>query len=52
MRRDFPAMDNRTWLAANVMHRTDNGFRFERRPYDLPFLKPDFAIRDNLEVPW
>jgi succinate dehydrogenase/fumarate reductase flavoprotein subunit len=52
MRRDFPAMDNRGWLAANVMIKTDNGFRFERRPYELPFLKPDFAVKDNLEVPW
>jgi succinate dehydrogenase/fumarate reductase flavoprotein subunit len=52
MRRDFPAMDNRAWLAANVMVKTDNGFRFEQRPYDLPFLKPDFVVRDNLEVPW
>ena len=52
MRRDFPAMDNQGWLAANVMIKTDNGFRFERRPYELPFLKPDFAVKDNLEVPW
>jgi succinate dehydrogenase/fumarate reductase flavoprotein subunit len=52
MRRDFPAMDNQAWLAANVLIKTDNGFRFEQRPYELPFLKPDFAVRDNLEVPW
>jgi len=52
MRRDFPAMDNRAWLAANLLIKTDNGFRFERRPYDLPFFRPDFAVRDNLEVPW
>ena len=52
MRRDFPAMDNGAWLVANLMIRTEDGFRFERRPYELPFLKPDFAVRDNLEVPW
>jgi succinate dehydrogenase flavoprotein subunit len=52
MRRDFPAMDNRAWLAANLLIKTDNGFRFEQRPYDLPFFRPDFAVKDNLEVPW
>ena len=52
MRRDFPMQDNARWLAANVMVRTDNGFRFEQRPYELPFFKPDFATTDNLEVAW
>ena len=52
MRRDFPMQDNRRWLAANLMIRTDNGFRFEPRPYDLPFFQPDFAVKDNLEVAW
>ena len=52
MRRDFPQTDNAAWLAANVMHRTDNGFRFARRPYDLPFFRPDFVRKDNLEVAW
>ncbi len=52
MRRDFPLQDNAPWLAANVMERTENGFRFEQRPYELPFFKPDFATRDNLEVAW
>jgi succinate dehydrogenase/fumarate reductase flavoprotein subunit len=52
MRRDFPQTDNAIWLAANVMHRADNGFRFERRPYELPFFKPDFVRKDNLEVAW
>jgi len=52
MRRDFPQTDNAVWLAANVMHKADNGFRFERRPYDLPFLQPNFVLRDNLQVPW
>ena len=52
MRRDFPETDNRSWLAANLLIRTDNGFRFEKRPYDLPFFAPDFAAKDNLDVPW
>jgi succinate dehydrogenase/fumarate reductase flavoprotein subunit len=52
MRRDFPLQDNARWLVANVMQRTANGFRFERRPYELPFFKPDFVTRDNLEVAW
>ena len=52
MRRDFPLQDNARWLAANVMKRTENGFRFEQRPYELPFFKPDFVTRNNLEVAW
>jgi succinate dehydrogenase/fumarate reductase flavoprotein subunit len=52
MRRDFPQTNNEEWLAANVLIKTGNGMRFERRPYELPFLKPDFARQDNLEVPW
>jgi succinate dehydrogenase/fumarate reductase flavoprotein subunit len=52
MRRDFPLQDNERWLAANVMRRTENGFRFEQRPYELPFFQPDFVTRDNLEVAW
>jgi succinate dehydrogenase / fumarate reductase, flavoprotein subunit len=52
IRRDFPMQDNRRWLAANLMIRTDNGYRFELRPYDLPFFQPDFAVKDNLEVAW
>jgi len=52
MRRDFPMQDNSRWLAANLMIRTDNGYRFELRPYDLPFFQPDFAVKDNLEVAW
>jgi succinate dehydrogenase/fumarate reductase flavoprotein subunit len=52
MRRDYPLQDNETWLAANVMQRTENGFRFQRRPYELPFFRPGFATRDNLEVAW
>ena len=52
MRRDFPLQDNARWLAANIMVRTDNGHRFEQRPYETPFFKPDFATRNNLEVAW
>jgi succinate dehydrogenase/fumarate reductase flavoprotein subunit len=52
MRQDFPLQDNAAWLAANVIERTENGFRFRRRPYDLPFFRPDFVTRDNLEVAW
>jgi succinate dehydrogenase/fumarate reductase flavoprotein subunit len=51
-RRDYPQMDNAHWLAANVLRKTDNGFRFEQRPYDLAFFKPDFMEKDNLEVAW
>jgi succinate dehydrogenase/fumarate reductase flavoprotein subunit len=52
IRRDFPLTDNESWLAANLMIRTENGFRFEKRPYALPFFAPGFSTRDNLEVPW
>jgi succinate dehydrogenase/fumarate reductase flavoprotein subunit len=52
MRRDFPRQDNEHWLVANIMRRTENGFRFEQRPYDLSIFKPDFATKDNLEVAW
>jgi succinate dehydrogenase/fumarate reductase flavoprotein subunit len=52
MRRDFPDTDNEKWLAANIMVRTENGFRLERRPYALPFFKPGFARKPNFEVPW
>ena len=53
MRRDFPATDNGNWLAANVMNKTDNGFRFEQRPYELPFFSDRTSYaRDNLEVAW
>jgi succinate dehydrogenase / fumarate reductase flavoprotein subunit len=52
MRRDFPMQDNAHWLAANVMVRTENGHRFEQRPYNTPFFKPDFVAKDNLEVAW
>ncbi len=51
-RQDFPRMDNEKWLVANVLKKSSNGMRFERRPYDLPFFKPDFATNNNLEVAW
>ena len=53
MRRDYPDTDNEAWLAANILHRGDNGeIRTERRPYTLPFLQPGFARRPNMDVPW
>jgi succinate dehydrogenase/fumarate reductase flavoprotein subunit len=52
MRCDFPLQDNEKWLVANVMQKTQNGFRFEQRPYALPLFRPDFTTRDNLEVAW
>jgi succinate dehydrogenase / fumarate reductase, flavoprotein subunit len=52
MRTDFPETDNENWLAANIMIKTDNGFRFEQVPYDLPFFQPGFVRRDNMMVPW
>jgi succinate dehydrogenase / fumarate reductase flavoprotein subunit len=51
-RRDFPETDNANWLTANVLMKTGNGFRFEQRPYELPFFQPGFVTRDNLEVAW
>jgi succinate dehydrogenase/fumarate reductase flavoprotein subunit len=52
MRRDFPNTDNAHWLAANLMKKTENGFRFEQRPYELPFFQPGFVEKNNLEVAW
>ena len=51
-RQDFPRMDNDKWLVANILKKSGNGIRFEQRPYDLPFFKPDFSTKDNLEVAW
>jgi succinate dehydrogenase/fumarate reductase flavoprotein subunit len=51
-RRDFPATDNKNWLVANVLKKSGNGLRFQRRPYELPFFAPGFETRDNLEVAW
>jgi succinate dehydrogenase / fumarate reductase, flavoprotein subunit len=52
MRLDYPQTDNDDWLAANIMIKTDNGFRFERTRYETPFFEPGFAKRDNLSVAW
>lgn len=52
IRTDFPETDNLDWLAANVMVRTENGFRFERVPYETPFFQPGFDRRDNMLVAW
>ena len=51
-RRDFPATDNKNWLVANVLKKSGNGLRFQRRPYELPFFAPGFETRDNLGVAW
>jgi succinate dehydrogenase/fumarate reductase flavoprotein subunit len=51
-RRDFSVTDNKNWLVANVLKKSGNGLRFERRPYELPFFQPEFETRDNLEVAW
>jgi succinate dehydrogenase/fumarate reductase flavoprotein subunit len=52
IRTDFPETDNENWLAANILIKTDNGFRFEQSPYQLPFYQPGFARRDNMAVTW
>ena len=52
IRQDFPLTDNANWLAANVLRKSGNGMRFERRKYDLPIFWPDFVTKDNLEVAW
>jgi succinate dehydrogenase / fumarate reductase flavoprotein subunit len=51
-RTDFPDTDNRDWLVANVLTKSGNGIKFDRRAYDLPFFAPDFERKSNLEVPW
>ncbi len=51
-RQDFPLTDNNKWLVANILKKSGNHVRFEKRPYDLPFFKPDFALKDNFEVAW
>ena len=51
-RRDFPLTDNGKWLVANVLKKSGNGMRFEKRPYAQPLFKPDFETRDNFEVAW
>ena len=39
----FSADRQRQLAGRQFMFKTDNGFRFERRPYELPFFQPDFA---------
>jgi succinate dehydrogenase/fumarate reductase flavoprotein subunit len=51
-RSDFPETDNVNWLTANVLKKSGNGFKFEQRPYELPFFQPGFERRPNLEVAW
>ena len=51
-RMDFPLTDNGQWLAANVLKKSGNGLRFEKRAYETPFFQPDFVTKDNLEVAW
>jgi succinate dehydrogenase/fumarate reductase flavoprotein subunit len=52
IRQDFPLTDNDNWLAANVLRKSGNGMKFEKRPYDLPLFAPGFSRKDNLEVSW
>jgi len=51
-RTDFPNTDNEAWLAANVLKKSGNGLRFEKRSYQTPFFQPGFAVQNNLEVAW
>ncbi|MGH6683998.1 MAG: hypothetical protein ACRECA_08790, partial [Pseudolabrys sp.] len=52
IRRDFPETDNENRLTANLLHKAGNGYRFEKRGYNLSMFRPDFARADNLAVPW
>jgi succinate dehydrogenase / fumarate reductase, flavoprotein subunit len=52
IRQDFPLTDNDNWLVANVLKKSGNGLRFEKRPYSLPLFVPGFSSKDNLEVAW
>ena len=52
IRRDYPETDNEHWLAANILEKSENGFRFQTRPYGLPMFEPGFKRKDNLEVAW
>jgi succinate dehydrogenase/fumarate reductase flavoprotein subunit len=53
IRTDYPEMDNENWLAQNILAPgADGGLRFEKRPYKLPYFRPDFARKDNLSVEW
>lgn len=52
IRRDYPETDNENWLVANILEKTENGFRFRTRPYGLSIFEPGFKRKDNLEVAW
>jgi succinate dehydrogenase/fumarate reductase flavoprotein subunit len=52
IRRDYPETDNESWLTANILEKTENGFCFRTRPYQLAMFQPGFARKDNLEVAW
>jgi succinate dehydrogenase/fumarate reductase flavoprotein subunit len=52
IRQDYPQTDNDHWLAANILEKTENGFRFHVRQYALPIFEPGFSKKDNLEVAW
>jgi succinate dehydrogenase flavoprotein subunit len=51
-RKDFPDTNNVQWLKANVLKKSGNSFKFEQRPYELPFFQPGFERKPNLEVAW
>lgn len=51
-RLDFPLTNNDEWLAANVLKKSGDAMRFERRKYDLPIFQPGFTIKNNFEVAW
>jgi succinate dehydrogenase/fumarate reductase flavoprotein subunit len=53
IRTDYPDMDNENWLAQNILVPCGDGeLRFTKRPYDLPYFRPDFVRKDNLSVEW
>ena len=41
-RKDFPLTDNGQWLAANVLKKSGNGLRFEKRAYETPYFPARF----------
>jgi succinate dehydrogenase / fumarate reductase flavoprotein subunit len=53
IRTDYPEIDNENWLAQNILAPAPGGgVRFEKRPYHLPYFRPDFVRKDNLAVHW
>ena len=44
-RKDFPETDNTQWLAANILKKSGNGFRFERGPMNCRSFEPGFATQ-------